>query len=422
MGAVIPLNQTPTLVAKEVAHSLFGPSSSERWITCPGSVMLTKGMADTSSDFADEGSAAHFLADRCLNPDTEERFRDPAEWIGTVFPRWPKWPVTKEMAGFVQQYLDYVAEISVGAMKTFPETKVDLRHIAEDQFGTVDFSAVFPKRLKVVDLKYGKGLKVYAEENPQLSLYADGQIEAFDYLMDFEIVEIHVFQPRLDHIDVWETTPEALAPFRQKAKDAIAEALGPNPRFQPSEAGCQWCKAKVTCKPRAEFNLKIAQADFDVDSATTGESTDPDRFVLPSMLTNEQIGGLLRHTDQIKKWVKAVEDYAALEISHGRAVPGWKLVEGKSNRRWSDEEKVASYLIAVECLDDTEIYNKKLIGITDAEKLVGKKNPLFDQSKGLVVKPNGSPTLAHESDKRPALELDAKADFAGESPEATEDY
>lgn len=417
---VVPLKTTA--VAKEVAHSLFGPSSSERWITCPGSVMLTKGMPDTSSDFAGEGSAAHFLADRCLHPDTQEKFRDPFAWVGTVFPRWPKWPVTKEMAGFIQQYLDYVAEISVGAMKTFPETKVDLQHIAADQFGTVDFSAVFPRRLKIVDLKYGKGVKVYAAENPQLSLYADGQIEAFDYLMDFETVEIHVFQPRLDHIDVWETTPKALAPFRQKAKDAIAEALGPNPRFQPSEAGCQWCKAKATCKPRAEFNLKIAQADFDVDNAADGDSTDPDRFVSPAMLTNEQIGGLLRHTDQIKKWVKAVEDYAALEIGHGRPVPGWKLVEGKSNRRWSDEDKVASYLIAVEGLDDTEIYNRKLIGITDAEKLVGKKNALFDQSKGLVVKPNGSPTLAPESDKRPALTLDAKADFAGESPEATEDY
>ena len=217
-------------------HAKLSASSSHRWLHCPGSIKAEEGYADSSSEHANEGSAAHWLGETCL-----ESGQQASEFLGQTLADYQV-VVTDEMVDAVQQYLDYVR--SLGG-NTLIEQRVDFSHVVPEGFGTADAIVMSGDTLHIVDLKYGKGVKVYAENNSQAMLYALGVLHDYDYLFQPEKIVLTIVQPRLDHIDEWEVTMDQLQTFASFAQTAASLALQDNAPRYPSDKACQWCKAKA---------------------------------------------------------------------------------------------------------------------------------------------------------------------------------
>lgn len=380
------------------AHAKFSASGSARWMGCPASIQMSEPYYDqdaTASEFAAEGSAAHELGELCLRDRTDAAGRIGLEIEHDGF----TFTVDEDMAGYVQEYLDYVRALP-GDL--FVEQRVCFDHVVPEGFGTAD-AIVYDadsKTLTVVDLKYGQGVRVDAQDNPQGQLYAIGARREYSWLGDIETVRIVIVQPRLDHISEWDTTPEELGEFADRANEAATNALSDAPRFGPSESACRWCPAAGECKALAAHNLAVAVGEFD-------DATEDLALREVHTLTGDQIAHIHAHAKQITDWLKAVESKAISEIDAGRDIPGFKLVEGRSIRRWKDERDAEAGLLVDLSADD--VFTRKIISPTQAEKLLGKGHPLLDE---LVEKPAGKPTLVPESDKRPALPSSAERDFA----------
>lgn len=359
------------------AHSELGASGASRWMACPASVRMTRDLPDTRSAYAEEGTAAHALAERCLR-----QARRPDAFLGQTFAEAPGVVVDKQMVDYVEQYLDYVQGLP-GVL--FIEQRVDYSHIVPGGFGTADALVTNGDTLYVVDLKYGQGVRVDAVENPQLMLYALGALDNLDWLGDVARVVLVVHQPRLDHVSEWETTPEALHAFGQKAREAAELALSEDPPFGPGEA-CRWCRAAGNCRAQAEYNLATARAEFGPPVAF-------------DKLSDEELAEVLARLPALRNWANQVEERALTSIMRGEPLPGWKVVEGRSLRRWAEDDALAPALEA-ELGDDA--WKRDLISPAQAEKLLGKKHTLLAQ---YVTKPPGKPTLAPEADKRPPFKL-----------------
>lgn len=383
-------------------HAVFSASGAARWMACPASIPMSEPYRSdeaTSSIYAAEGSAAHELAERALRDDLhgEAYIGQVIEHDGHAF------TVDAEMAAYVQEYLDYVRALPG---ELFIEQRVCFDHVVPGGFGTAD-AIVYDAEshiLHVVDLKYGQGVRVDAEDNPQAQLYAIGALSDFEWIGEIRTVHCVIVQPRLDHISEWGTTPAELKAFAKRAKAAADNALSSSPRFGPSEKACQFCPAAGECKALAQFNLAVACDDFDIpveDSMTLRDI---------ATMSGPEIAGILPHVKQIQDWLKAVESRAISEIDAGREVPGYKLVAGRSIRQWGDERDAEAALLVDLSADD--VFTRRLISPTQAEKLLGKGHPLLDE---LVVKPAGKPTLVPESDKRPALPSSAERDFADDA-------
>lgn len=354
-----------TRIVEETGHHPMGPSSASRWMHCPGSVELTIDMKDEGSPYAAEGTKAHELGELALlnQCDTHEVDGD----------------FSDEMCDYVQDYVDYVRGVA-GDSKIYVEQELDLSHIIPGGMGTADAIIIKDQTLHVIDLKYGMR-KVEAENNPQLQIYAAGALHKLDKYNIQEIV-MHIHQPRAGGASSWAITPPALLIFGKMASEAAKRCMDDNAPLNPSEKACEWCKAKATCPALYEKSLEIVGGDFDV---------------LPPVesMSNEQINLVLTHKGLIEKWLKAIESEIFSRLEHGGHFDGWKMVEGRSLRKWNDqaEEKL------VKILGDNA-YDKKLIGITAAEKMLGKKQ--FSELD-ITFKPEGKPTLVPESDKRPSL-------------------
>ena len=365
-----------------MSHSRFGPSAASRWLRCPGSVTLSEGIAEESSAFAEEGVKAHDLAERCLRAGIGAHDM-PGDF-------------DQDMRDAVQRYLDYCR--GLGGDQRLVETRVDFSEWVPEGFGTADYIAIHYKdaSIDVVDLKFGKGVQVYAESNPQGMLYAIGAMREVDYLVEVEKVRIHIVQPRLDHIDTWEVSATALTEFGQIASRAAEKALQPEPSFTPGEVQCRFCKAKAICPARHEANLALAREEFGV-------------LPVPSTLSLEQIAAILPRLPDFEAWAKDVRQYAEQQALAGETVPGFKLVEGRSVRQWRDEQAVMRAL-AEQGLDPDDYTSRKLIGLGAMETLLGGKKaakPFMDQ---MTIKPEGKPALVPDFDKRPALEQHSAAD------------
>lgn len=385
------------------AHAKLSPSAAVRWINCPGSVALSELCPPPgSSDYADEGTLAHAVAEakiqaHCL-PDS-----DGAVLLQKTFGTAEKsqfW--CGEMDEATDYYTDQVMEIYCEGLKRdmatelLVEQRFSLDEWVPGCFGTSDAVVISGSTIEVADLKYGKGIRVDAAGNPQLRLYGLGAATLFGELYDFETVRMTIIQPRLDHVSTEELSLADLKAWAEETvKPAAEAALG---KDAPLACGdwCRWCPAKATCRKRAEENLKLAQYEF----------------ADPPLLQPDEIGDILRQAEELQKWAADVQAYALEQALQGEHFDGWKLVAGRSNRRYADEVKVAEKLRSAGW-EDAMIYERKLLGLTAMEKLVGKKK-LTVMLGELIVKPEGKPVLVPQSDKREEISTteSAKADFA----------
>ncbi len=373
------------------AHAKLSASGAHRWMTCSGSVEMEEDFPDTSSTFAEHGTAAHELAERCLKEDVTADFYRSKDFNGFA--------VDAEMVEAIQLYLDYVRNHSG---EKWVEQRVDFSPWVPGGFGTCDCLVIEGKTASVIDLKYGKGVKVDACNNSQAMLYALGALNEYEFLFDeIEIFKLAIVQPRLDHISEHTISKKELLAFGEYAKERAEAALAESAPFTPGDKQCRFCKAKASCRALAEHSLKIAAEGFEAVEI-------PLTLKDPKKLTSEEVAALLPQLNLIVGWAKAIEAYALATLEHGQEIPGYKVVEGRSIRKWADESAAENALRRSK-LKIAEIFTKKLISPTQTEKLLGKNHPILRE---FSVKPEGKPAIAVETDKRPTLVIDVAEGFS----------
>lgn len=368
-------------------HSVLGASAADRWMNCTPSAQLTAGMEDEATTFAAEGTAAHALC--------EWKVRKALKMRAGRRPTSDYW--TDEMEEFTDDYRDFIMDL-VGQAKltckdpvTLIEQHLDFSCYVPDGFGTGDFLLVADMELNVVDFKYGRGVAVYADHNPQMMLYALGALNLFDCLYDIEQVTMTIFQPRLSSISTWTISAEELYKWAEEVLKPKAELAAKGEGEFISGSWCRFCKARNTCRARAESFLELAKMEFQP----------------PALLSDEEVAEVMEKADELSKWTSDVMAYAQAEaIENGKHWNGYKLVEGRSTRRFIDEKKVEE---AAKGAGYTDIYNKSLITLTAFEKLMGKDT--FKEVLGsYVTKPAGKLTLVPVSDKRPEVTVNTVND------------
>lgn len=372
-----------------VKHAVLSASSSERWLNCPPSARLCEAYEDKGSDYAAEGTDAHSLCEFRLKQALGIPADDPIENLSWY---------NEEMEDCAAGYAAYVSELLETAKQTCAdpvvmiEQRVDFSRWVKEGFGTADCIIIADGVLNICDYKNGQGCLVLAERNPQMMLYALGALEIFDGIYDIDTVRMTIYQPRKSNISVYEMDKADLyewanSELTQKAQLAY-EGQG---SFSCGE-WCRFCKAKAECRERAEANLALARYEFQT----------------PALLADEEIADILGKVDALTAWASDVKEYALQQAISGTAFPGWKLVEGRSNRRYTSEAAVAA---AVEGAG-FDPYERKVLGITAMQKLLGKSR--FEELLApYIEKPQGKPTLVRSSDKRPEWNT-AKNDFMEE--------
>lgn len=383
-------------------HARLSPSSAARWINCPGSVRISALCPEpSSSPYADEGTVAHALAElklRSIDQGGDLTRRQHTEWRAIH----EDMAFCGEMDEATDFYKDIVAEKLIGAgpdAVLLIEQRFSLTDWVPECFGTSDAVIIGGDTIEVIDFKYGKGVKVDAEKNPQMRLYGLGAATMFSDLYDLSTVRMTIVQPRLDHVSMEELPLLDLYRWAETVvKPAALEAVDQTivPRTACGD-WCRFCPAKATCRARAEANLELARYEFQN----------------PALLSADEIAEILGRIEELQHWATDVSDYALQQALDGEHFDGWKLVEGRSVRKYADDLKVSEALQAAG-YPEAAIYERKLYGLTAMEKIVGKKK-LTEVLGDLIVKPAGKPVLVPESDKRQAINTTAAAaaDFAG---------
>ncbi len=360
-------------------HAFLSASSSHRWINCPPSAKLCEGIKDESSPYAQEGTDCHelcaFLVEKALGRDVT----DPTANLSYY---------SNEMQNCAEEYCNYVLEQYEKSKSycsdplVFIEQRLDFSRYVENGFGTGDCVIIADEVLHIIDYKHGVGVLVESEGNTQMMCYALGALEAFDDLYDVNTIEMTIFQPRRENISTWSIPKEKLLTWAEEVlKPTAALAYEGKGEFKAGDH-CQFCKVKATCRKRAEANLELAKYDFE----------------MPATLDDYEIAAILPRIDQLISWGNDIKDYALSQAQSGTHYEGFKIVEGRSNRKYADEAAVASKVTDA----GYDPYEKKLLGITAMSTLLGKKK--FEELLGdLIYKPPGKPALVPESDKRPAM-------------------
>ena len=369
-----------------LGHALLSASSSHRWLNCPPSARLCEKYEDTGSEYAQEGTDAHSLCEYKLKQALGMDAADPTENLSFY---------NEEMEQCASDYAAYVLELVEEAKKSCKdpvvliEQRLDFSRFVKDGFGTGDCVIIADGTLDIVDYKHGKGVEVSAVENPQMMLYALGALELFDGIYDIDTVRMTIFQPRRDNVSVCIMEKDDLLQWAYndltyKAKLAY-EGSG---EFACGD-WCRFCKAKAVCRKRAEYNLELAKYDFE----------------MPDTLEDAEIAAILDKADELTAWAADVKEYALRQALSGTEYPGYKVVEGRSNRRYISEDAVADAVSQA----GYDPYAKKVLGLTEMQKLLGKKK--FDELLGgLIEKPQGKPVLVPLSDKRQPMNT-AQNDF-----------
>ncbi len=360
-------------------HAFLSASASHRWLACPPSAKLCEDIPDKSSTYAQEGTDCHelcaYLVEKALGKDA----KDPTANL-TYY--------NAEMQNCAEEYCSYVMERLEAAKQycddpaIFIEQRLDFSHWVEQGFGTGDCIIVADQVLQIIDYKHGLGVLVEAEQNSQMMCYALGALEAFDGIYNIDQVTMTIFQPRRDNISTWSCSKKDLLSWADEVlKPTAALAYEGKGEFKAG-SHCTFCKVRSHCRKRAEYNLELAKYDF----------------AMPDTLDEMEIAAILPKIDQLISWGNDVKDYALTQAQSGVHYDGYKVVEGRSNRKYVDERKVAATVIAA----GYSPYEDKLLGITAMSNMLGKKK--FEDLLGsLIYKPPGKPALVPESDKRPAM-------------------
>lgn len=381
----------------ERAHAKLSASGSKQWLTCTPSAKASEAFPEETSDFALEGTAAHELSELHLRH--HEGLISQVTYKRNLkkFKAENKF-YSADMEDYVQSYVDIVIErINEARARSTDavvllEQRLDFSAWVPEGFGTGDVVLISDGVLEVIDLKYGKGVPVSAEGNTQMRLYALGAINQFGILYDIDTVRMTIIQPRLDSISTDEIGADDLLDWAESFVKPRAEMAMSGDGEYVAGDHCRFCKVRYTCRTRAEANLELARLEF----------------AAPPTLSHEEIGEILAKAEELQKWAKEVQEYALKQAEqHGAKFPGWKLVEGRSNRKYANETEVSETLLA-EGYDEEVIYTKSLLGITAMEKQIGKK-VFAELLADLVIKPAGKPTLVPESDKRPEINSTASA-------------
>lgn len=367
-------------------HALLSASSSHRWLNCPPSARLCEGYEDKGSEYAQEGTDAHSLCEHKLKVLLGMETVDPTEHLSFY---------NEEMEQCACDYATYVMELVAEAKKTCKdpvvliEQRLDFSRFVEEGFGTGDCVIIADGTLCIVDYKHGKGVEVSAVENPQMMLYALGALELFDGIYDIDTVRMTIFQPRRDNVSVCVMEKDDLLQWAYNDLMAKAKLAYEGGGEFACGDWCRFCKAKVACRKRAEYNLELARYDF----------------AMPDTLEDAEIAVILDRADELAAWAADVKEYALRQALSGTEYPGYKVVEGRSNRRYVSDEAVAAAVTGA----GYDPYVKKVLGLTEMQKLLGKKQ--FDSLLGsLIEKPQGKPVLVPLSDRRQPLNT-AQNDF-----------
>ena len=368
------------------SHSRYSPSSSSRLIACPPSLKLCEGIEDQNSIFTAEGTDAHSLCEykvkKALNlPDQEE------EPELTYY--------SEDMEECANGYTSFIVELVEDVKKTckdpiaLVEQRLDMSKYVPDTFGTGDFVLCSDGVIHIVDYKHGKGVEVSAEKNSQMMMYALGAIELLDGIYDINDVVMTIYQPRLNNVSTYEMSKEDLLKWADEILVPTSKlALAGKGEFK-SGSHCRFCKAKTICRERARANLELAKNDFKE----------------PPLLTDDEIEEVLMKIDDLVSWSNDIKDYALQKAIQGKVWGNFKLVEGRSNRKFTDE-------IAVAKLIENAGYNpyeQKLLSMTELQKRLGKSK-FYELVNDYIFKPAGKPTLVPRSDKREEINT-AIADF-----------
>ena len=374
-------------------HARFSPSSAGRRLNCPPSLTLEEQFQDEESEYAAEGSAGHALAEHLIKKHLKQRSKRPTSAY-----------YTDELIEAVDEYVSFVISEIEEAKRICNdpvfsvEQRVDASDYVDECFGTADMVVVTDKVAHIIDLKLGKGVPVYAESNPQLMIYGLGILCMAELLYDVETVRLTIFQPRLNNSSTWDISPDALKTWGEEVlKPRGAMALMGAGEFKAG-SWCRFCKARNQCRARAEEFLALAKMEFRQ----------------PALLSDEEIAEVMKVSAELASWAADVYAFAQHQaIVHGKEWKGFKLIQGRSNRKYTSEDEVAG---AAAAAGYTDIYKRSLVPITEMEQIMGKQN--FNRILGhLVYKPQGKLTLVPESDKREAVnKTTATAEFQEVTP------
>ena len=374
-------------------HAILSASSSDRWLHCPPSARLCESYEDKGSNYAAEGTDAHTLCEYKLRCALGEDLSDIADIRDTLT------YYSEEMEDCADGYATFILELVETAKLTCPdpqvliEQRLDFSKYVKEGFGTGDCVVVADGTLHIVDYKHGQGLLVDANENPQMMCYALGALELFDDIYDIDAVSMTIYQPRRDNVSTYTISKEELYRWANEVLKPTADlAFAGDGNFLCGE-WCGFCKVKSRCRARSEANMVLAKYDFK----------------LPPLLEDEEVEEILSSIDDLVAWATDIKEYALQKAISGKEWTGYKLVEGRSNRRYTNETAV------VNAVSDAgyDPYERKVLGVTAMQKLLGKSR--FDEILAAYIeKPKGKPTLVPESDKRPAMNT-AKNDFMEEN-------
>ena len=369
-------------------HALLSASGAHRWLHCTGSPLLEKDFPDSTSVYAQEGTLAHYLCELKLMAYTGEITKRKLTSMKNKLMKSELWQ--PEMEGTSEAYLDYVKDITMSYVVKpviLTEKRVDFSRYVPEGFGTADCLILAGDTLHVVDYKHGKGVVVDADHNPQMMLYALGAMNELSLLYRFKFVHMTIVQPRVNNISEFTMTADELIEWGEKVVKPKAEAaMSGNGEFEAGD-WCRFCRAKRQCKTRYESN----------DSLYSELSVQHD----PRLITLEELGGYLRRGRDMAAWLEDMKEYALSESLAGADVPGWKAVEGRGSRVFTDTDEAVDTLVK-NGIDESVLYERRVLTLAQMEKAIGKKT--FGELVGdLVVKNPGKPTLVEESDKRPKI-------------------
>lgn len=380
-------------------HAKLSASSAERWINCPGSVHMASLFPSSTSKAAEEGTLAHEYAEYLIN---KRKVKKVEEKIEAFYEANPDVKGSlQEMVDYIVPYVEYVNETfrkvkaKDSAAVLITEQRVDFSEYVPDGFGTSDVVIIGGDEITIIDLKYGKGVEVSAEGNPQIRLYALGAIDMFDLMYEFKSVNMVIYQPRRESISQESMSVDDLKEWAEEVVKPAAElVLSEEPPYCPGEwCTSHFCPGAGACKARAEYVLALERHG--------GKD--------PALLSDEEIGDCIGRAEELAKWAKALGAYALDSALNGHAIPGYKVVEGRANRIYKDSDAVAKAVMEAG-FDEAMVYKRELIGISDMERLLGKKK--FNEIlKGLVIKPQGAPKLVPETDKRAEFKPNIKNEF-----------